>query len=223
MKIWVVIPVYNEEKAIGEIIDVLKKKNLPVLVIDDGSNDNTPHIVKKKGGVLLQNKINRGKGESIKRGIDYLLKNESFDYIITMDGDGQHSPYDIDKFIKEAEKKEKFVVGNRMGNPSGMPKIRVLTNKIMSWFISKMVRQEIPDTQCGFRLISKDVLETINIETDKFQIESEIIIKAARCGVSIKSIPIKSIYHSRSTSKIDPILDTIRFIRFIFKLNNARR
>ncbi|OQX85819.1 MAG: hypothetical protein B6D55_06935 [Candidatus Omnitrophica bacterium 4484_70.2] len=217
-KIWVVIPAYNEEKTIGAILDDLKRKDISVLVIDDGSQDSTAEVVKEKGVPLIRNEKNLGKGLALKKGFDYLFKNEDFDYVVTMDADRQHSPEDLDKFLEAAENNEDFVVGNRMQNPEGMPKIRVFTNKLMSWLISKIAKQRIPDTQCGFRLIKRKVLEKLNIETNKFQIESEIIIKAARLGILIKSIPIRSIYYEKALSKIHPLLDTLRFIRFLFRL-----
>ncbi len=222
MKVWVLIPAYNEEDTLGQILDELKKKYLSVLVVDDGSWDNTSRIAEDKGVLVIRNRRNFGKGLSVKRGIRYLLDKENFDYLITMDADNQHSPRDLEKFLKEAEKGETFVIGNRMNDPRGMPKIRIFTNKLMSWLISKMVRQRIPDTQCGFRLIKRDVLEKINIETDKYQIESEILIKAAKKGVNIKSIPIKSIYFKNAKSKINPIMDTVRFLKFIFFLNERK-
>ena len=221
-KIWVVIPAYNEGETIGAVLDDLKKKEIPVLVIDDGSQDSTAEVVEGKGVLLIRNERNLGKGLALKKGIDYLFKNEDFDYVITMDADNQHSSEDLDKFLKAAENNDDFVVGNRMQNPEGMPKIRVFTNKLMSWLISKITKQKIPDSQCGFRLIKRKVLEKLNIETNKFQIESEIIIKAARLGVPIKFIPIRSIYYKKALSKIHPLLDTLRFIRFLFHLYKKR-
>ncbi|MDD4955305.1 MAG: glycosyltransferase family 2 protein [Candidatus Omnitrophica bacterium] len=220
MKIWIVIPAYNEAKSLEGVLRNLKEKNLSIIVIDDGSKDQTYSVAKEKADIVIRNEKNLGKGMSLRRALAYLLENEKFDYIITMDGDGQHSPSDIDKFIKEAQNKENFVVGNRMDNPRVMPKTRIITNKIMSWLISKMVSQSIPDTQCGFRLINRDVLEKIKFRTNKFEVESEILIKAAKEGVTIKSIPIKSIYFRRIKSKIHPFVDTIRFIRFLFTVND---
>jgi len=221
--IWIVIPAYNEEKTIGTVLSNLKKKKFPVLVVDDGSEDATAKIAKKAGAIVIRNSKNLGKGISLRKGIEYLLKRRNVEYIITMDADNQHSPEDLEKFLEEVGKGEKFVVGNRMDNPEGMPKIRVYTNRLMSWFISKIVHQKIPDTQCGFRLIKREVLEKLNIETNKFQIESEIIIKAARLGISIKSVPIRSIYYKNTFSKIRPLLDTLRFLLFIFNLLLVRR
>lgn len=231
MKIWVVIPAYNEgsnakgkavsQESLSALLNELKKKNLLTLVIDDGSSDNTFDIVRASADKVIKNSENLGKGMALKKAIDYLLANDDFDYIITMDADGQHSPSDIDSFLNEAKSGASFVVGDRMGNPDGMPKIRVLTNKVMSAFISKIARQTIPDTQCGFRLIKRQVLKEITIKTNKFEIESEILIKASRGGFLIKSIPIKSIYFKNQRSKISPFIDTVRFIRFIWGLNKG--
>ncbi|HIE35817.1 MAG TPA: glycosyltransferase family 2 protein [Candidatus Omnitrophica bacterium] len=215
MKIWIIIPAYNEAQLLECLLRKLKEKNLPIIVIDDGSKDNTFEIAKGSANVVIRNERNLGKGTSLKEAISYLLEKEEFDYVITMDADGQHAPCDIDRFLKEAENGEHFVVGNRMDNPENMPKIRVVTNKLMSFLISQIIGQKIPDTQCGYRLIKREVLEAIVIKTTKFEIESEILIRAAKKGFPIKSIPIESIYSRKRKSKISPFMDTIRFIRFI--------
>ena len=220
MQVWVVIPAYNERFSLAGVLEEVKEKGLSVLVVDDGSVDNTYEVAKKKADFVIRNKKNFGKGMSLNKGIEYLLKNVDFDYIVTMDADGQHSPLDLDKFLKQAEAEIPFVVGNRMVNPKGMPLLRIMTNTFMSWLISKTAGQKIPDTQCGFRLIKKEVLEKINITTRKYEIESEIIIKAARLGVPIKSIPIRSVYFKNQQSKIRPLRDTVRFLKFIFNKEN---
>ncbi|UCC94634.1 MAG: glycosyltransferase family 2 protein [Candidatus Omnitrophota bacterium] len=221
MNVWVVIPAYNEAGSLEGIIQELKKRNLFVLVIDDGSGDTTFKVAQKAADRVIQNTHNLGKGRSLKEAIAQLLQKSDFDYIITMDGDGQHSPFDVDNFLKEATRGQYFVVGNRMQNPVGMPRLRVFTNQLMSWFISKMIGQKIPDTQCGFRLIKRDVLENIKITTSKFEIESEILLQAAKRGFAITSIPIQSIYFQGVHSNINPFIDTLRFIRFIFQLKSG--
>lgn len=219
MNVWVLIPAYNEEKTLGRLLKELLERKLSVLVIDDGSEDNTSRIAEENGAVVLRNEKNSGKGVSLKKGITYLLSLKNFDYVLIMDGDGQHAPADIDKFLKEAAKGEACVIGNRMGNPLGMPALRVFTNKFMSWLISKLIKQHVPDSQCGFRLIKRKLLERINIHTDNYQIESEILIKVAYHGMDVKSIPVESIYHKDSKSKINPLIDTFRFIKFILLLD----
>lgn len=216
MKICVVIPVYNEARTVGDLIARVKKLNLEVLAVDDGSKDDTFQVAKASGAVVLKNEFNLGKGASLLKGFKYALSN-NFDAIITMDGDGQHDPADIPSFVRLAEVSESgILIGNRMLKTKNMPWIRMVTNKLLSRFISGVSGQRIPDTQCGFRLIKKDVLEKVNLSTNNFEAESELLIKAARSGVKIESVPINTIYMGEK-SRINPFIDTFRFIRLIIK------
>jgi glycosyltransferase involved in cell wall biosynthesis len=216
MKACVIIPTYNESRTIGDITRQIRAQNLDVVVIDDGSHDNTPQVAKHNGAVVLGNSKNEGKGASLIKGFHYALKN-NFDAVITMDGDGQHLTSDIPYFIQLATSSNSgILVGNRMFKPKSMPWVRLLTNKFMSWLISSIAKQDISDTQCGFRLIKKEVLRKINLVTCKYETESEVLIKASRLGVKIESVPIKAIYLGEK-SQINPIIDTLRFVRFIIK------
>ncbi len=215
LNVWVVIPAYNEEDKVGSLVRDIRRLGFSVLVIDDGSTDGTYEVARREADVVLKNERNYGKGVALRRGITYLLERANPDYIITMDADYQHSPDDIEKFLDCARAGKHFVIGDRMHNPEGMPFVRKGTNRFMSWLISLMVGQKIPDTQCGFRLIKRDVLESIDMRSDKFEVESEIIIEAARRKFAIESIPIRSIYHKHHRSNIHPFFDTLRFIKFI--------
>lgn len=216
MKVCVVIPAYNEAKTIGNLIKQLKQQNLDIVIIDDGSIDNTYQIAKASGASVLKNDTNQGKGISLTKGFNYALSC-NFDAIITMDADGQHEPQDIPVFLNSAAHSNNTIfIGNRMANVKNMPWLRLITNKSMSWLISSIIKQHIPDTQCGFRLIKKDGLERIKLQSNKFEIESELLIKASRLGFKIESVPITTIYTGEK-SKINPFIDTLRFIRFIVK------
>lgn len=216
MKTCVVIPAYNEEKVIGEVVKRVRSKHLDVLVVDDGSKDNTSLIAEKCGAVVQRNDRNMGKGASLVKGFNYAL-GKGFDAVITMDGDGQHCAEDIENFLHSAVSCEGAIfIGDRMGQTKNMPVVRVLTNRFMSWLISCLVKQKVPDSQCGFRLIKRQVLEKIKIKTLKFEIESEMLIRAARLGFEIRSVPIKTIY-SGEKSQINPFIDTLRFIKFIVR------
>jgi dolichol-phosphate mannosyltransferase len=107
-------------------------------------------------------------------------------------------------------------IGNRMLNTKQMPQMRILTNKFMSWFISKVIRQRVLDTQCGFRLIKREVIQRIKLKTHKYETESEVLLRASSLGFKIESVPIKTVY-SGEKSQINPFIDTLRFIRFIFR------
>lgn len=216
MKICVLIPTYNEAKTIGDLVEEIHKQKLETVVIDDGSVDNTADLAQCKGSIVLVNKENQGKGASLIKGFRYALEKD-FDAVIVMDGDGQHEPSDIPFFIRLAKYSSNgILIGNRMSKTKNMPIVRFLTNKIMSWFISIMAKQYIPDSQCGFRLIKRPILEKLNLHTHRYETESEILIKSSRLGFKIESVPIKTIYNGEN-SQINPFLDTIRFFRLIFR------
>ncbi len=210
------IPSYNEAKTIGHLVRELKKRGLDVLVVDDGSKDNTGRIAQEEGAVVITHNENMGKGLALREGFKVILNN-GYDAVLTMDGDGQHNPEAIPHFLEHlAKTKSQLIVGNRMLKSKGMPLIRWLTNKFMSFVISSICGQKIPDSQCGYRLIKGEVLEKIKLSTSKYEIESEILIEASRFKFIVDSIPIMTIYKGEA-SQIDPIIDTLRFIRFIFK------
>lgn len=214
MKIGVIIPALNEAKNIGGIISAIRGISLPAVVVDDGSSDATAEIARKHGATVIRNPVNLGKGASLRKGFQYALS-QQWDALINMDGDGQHSPDNIGDFINAAQDlAAHIIIGNRMNNTSKMPLSRNLTNKFMSFIISSIVKQRIPDSQCGFRLIKCEVLRRINLRTSKFETESEILIKAAKSGCRLISIPVKTIY-SDEKSSINPVKDTLRFIKFL--------
>jgi len=220
-KISVLIPSYNEAKAIGGIIRELKAKGLSVCVIDDGSTDDTSAIAKEAGAFVIRHEKNKGKGASLIDGFAYVLK-EGFAAALVMDGDGQHCICDIDNFFMKMESTvADIVIGNRMSDTSLMPIARKLTNKFMSYLISKMCGHAIPDTQCGFRLIRRNVLEGVKLNSANYEIESELLLKAARKGFKIESVPVKTIYENEK-SRINPFVDTIRFIVFLIKTMAGR-
>jgi glycosyltransferase involved in cell wall biosynthesis len=221
MKICVLIPTYNESKAIGEIVSDVRKEGFEVVVIDDGSSDDTAAIAKDSGAYVITHERNMGKGASIKNGFAYVLE-KGFDAAVIMDGDGQHDTRDIERFVKAAESTgADLVIGNRMENPSNMPFIRRLTNRWMSGFISKLSGHVIPDTQCGFRLVRSGLIRKVRLLSAKYETESEILIKAARGDFKIHSIPIKSVYKGE-VSAIHPVKDGIRFVRLILNINNNK-
>lgn len=212
----VLIPANNEEMLIGHLVEEVKKNGLDCLVVDDGSTDKTKEEAERAGARVISHHRNLGKGVSLRDGFKKAME-DGYDFIIIMDGDGQHHPDELAHFIKAAERGDAAVIlGNRMGDPKGMPLKRKVTNWVMSSLISFIAGQRMPDTQCGYRLIKTDVLRSVPLITDKYEIESEILIGASKAGFKIKSIPIKSIY-GKQKSHIRPFVDTARFISFIIR------
>lgn len=216
MNICIIIPAHNESCTIGYLVESLLKKKFDVLVIDDGSVDETRVIAQEKGAVVIHHEDKKGKGSSLREGFQYALDHD-FDGVITMDGDGQHDVGGIDRFLIEAEKnKHHVIVGNRMANTKGMPFLRYCTNRVMSWLISSACKQTIADTQCGYRYISCHALKQLNLTSRDFEIETEILMKASQKGFKVQNVPIKTIYRNEE-SKINPFTDTIRFFSYFIK------
>ena len=216
MKICVIIPIYNESEKIGTIVEALKRKNLDVVVVDDGSTDNGGVLAKENGAVVISHPHKSGKGVSLRDGFNYITSKD-YDGAIAMDGDGQHDIEDITQFINKAkEDKNSVITGNRMDGHKGMPLIRVAVNRIMSFMISWLCGQKVPDSQCGYRYIATEVLRNISLSSSEFEIESEVLIQASRKGFKIYSIAIKTIY-SDERSKIQPVKDTVRFINYFLR------
>jgi len=216
MKTCIVIPVHNESGSIGPLVDAILKRNFAVVVIDDGSSDNSGEIARQKGAFVIRHDPKKGKGQALQTGFRYALEHD-FDNVITMDGDGQHDAGDIDVFLQRSQAFPASVInGSRMSGHRGMPWLRLVTNKVMSALISWACKQTIPDTQCGFRLIDCAVLRQINLSSSGFEIETEVLIKAAKKGFKIYSVPIRTIYRNE-VSKINPLVDTIRFIVYFCK------
>lgn len=212
--IFIVIPTYNESKTIGAIVGALGQRGFRVIVVDDGSKDNTIVEANKFGAELIVHAKNVGKGRCIREGLEYALGNNC-EAVITMDGDGQHSLNDIDKFIDEYKKSgADLILGNRLHNPKKMPFVRRCTNRCMSFIISLLITEQVDDSQCGYRLVSRKGIEKMKLNTTKYEIESEIIMEVKRRGLKISSVSIDSIYEGEA-SQINPFLDTARFVKFI--------
>jgi len=218
----ILIPSYNEERTIGGIVRRLKELKFTVYVTDDGSSDATAQKAAAEGAIVMKNESNLGKGAAIRRGFDKILEEGRFDSVVLMDGDNQHDINDIASLVNKAhESGADLVLGNRMLDTSRMPIIRIATNRFMSWLLSVMTGKDIPDTQCGFRLIKTDLIKKIDLRSSNYDIDSEIILRAAKKGFKIESAPVKTVYKDEK-SKINPFLDTLRFIRLLI-LNSFRR
>jgi len=214
----VIIPVYNEEKTIDNIINEVRKHYYPYVVVNDGSTDNTLNIIKGITDYYITYNVNRGKGYAIKQGAKYLI-DRGYDWLIICDSDGQSNISNILNILKlrHLHPEAKILMGNRLNNPLNMPTIRFLANKIMSWTISLLAGQRIPDTQCWLKIIHKDVFD-LDLKCNRFDFESELLVKAGRKGYQIVYGDVDCIYSKDIKSKQNYLKDWYRFIKLIFKL-----
>ena len=199
----VLIPAYNAEKTISEVISQLLSLDTPpeiIIVIDDGSEDKTAQICEGHNVRLIRNVENRGKGYVLKIGFKAFLEDGLSEYLLCLDSDLQHPVFSIPDFLKIAEQKNsKFVIGVRKDRLKCMPAHRVLSNVLTSYIISWFSGQEIKDSQCGFRLIHRDVLKKIKLVENGYQLESEMLLESAKEGFLIDWVSIPTIYNDEKS------------------------
>jgi glycosyltransferase involved in cell wall biosynthesis len=191
-----------------------------VLVVDDGSTDATAERARSSGVDVVIHPQNRGKGESIKTGLRYWLERGS-EYVVLLDADGQHLPEEISRFIDSAtsESDAKIFIGSRMNDTSTMPLVRRIVNRYMSSEISRVCGQRIPDTQCGFRMLHRDIIPEVLSGASRFEYETEMLIITSRKGHRVASVPITTVY-SDEVSSINPVRDTVRFFKLMRRYRN---
>jgi glycosyltransferase involved in cell wall biosynthesis len=209
-----VIPAYREEKHIGDVVRRARQQLNHVLVIDDGSNDATAARAREAGAEVVVHAANRGKGESIKTGLRHWLE-QNLAWVMILDADGQHLPEEIDRFIRAAMSDgAALLIGNRMKETRAMPFVRRFVNRWMSNQISRVCGQDIPDTQCGFRMLHRHLIPELLGGSARFDYETEMLIIASRKGFRIESVPITTVY-SDEVSSIHPVRDTVRFFKLM--------
>jgi glycosyltransferase involved in cell wall biosynthesis len=209
----VVIPCLNEAAAIGTVINQVRKCLPTVIVVDDGSSDGTGHLATECGASVLRHDSPRGKGAALKTGLGW-ASSRNFSWALTMDGDGQHLAADIPALLNRAEiTNAALVVGNRMMNPVPMPWVRRQVNRWMSKRLSVLSGQLLPDSQCGLRLIALQAWSSLNLQTEHFEIESELLLAFLSARQRIEFVPIQVVYKQES-SKIRPVVDAWRWLRW---------
>lgn len=212
-----IIPAFNEARLIGDVVVHTRPYVAEVVVVDDGSADDTGKIAQVAGATVLRHEQNRGKGASIVTGLEYFGRS-GFEFAVFLDADGQHDPSEIPKFIEVARRVGAgMVVGTRMSDVTDMPRIRLWTNRFTSWLTGKLARQQVPDSQCGYRLVARRVIGDLRLSTARFETETEILIQAGRAGHRIASVPVRTIYVAGRQSHIRPLRDTVRFFRLAKK------
>jgi len=216
----VVIPCLNEANTIADLVRQTVVYLPKVVVVNDGSSDATAQGAESAGAEVLSFGSSRGKGAALTAGWTRASQ-LGFTWALTLDGDGQHAAADIPKFFADLpHDKPMLVIGNRMHNPAAMPWVRRKVNYWMSARLSRRVGLPLADSQCGFRLVHLGALREMALATQHFEIESELILAAARLGIPIRFVPIQVIY-KRGSSKISPLRDTVRWFRWF--LGGTRR
>ncbi len=211
-KILALVPAYNEAQRIAPVITGVLE-HLPVLVIDDGSQDDTAALSEQNGAAVIRQTPNQGKGTALRAGFRHALT-EGFDAVITLDADGQHDPAETPKFLAAYQTRQAdLIIGAR--DFSRMPFVRRMSNttgrKLFSWALG----QAVQDNQSGYRLISRRLLEILLTSREVgFEFEVEMIVTCVQHGLKLAWVPIRTIYAGES-SHINPVQHTVNFLRVI--------
>jgi len=215
----ILIPAYNAEKTILPVVRESLEHGLPVVLVDDGSTDNTSALVTGLPVTLLRHQQNLGKGAALKTGFAWAVES-GFDAVVTIDADGQHDVAAIPRLITCAQNGAwGILIASRHTQFEQMAGLRKFWNRIGAWCIWKRTGFEITDSQSGFRYYSGDVVEKLSLESNGYALEMEILLKAWKSGFTIGSLPVAArVADGRATSHYRPISDTFT-ISMIFLRN----
>jgi glycosyltransferase involved in cell wall biosynthesis len=204
----VLICAFDESATIAEVVRAcLLQEPAAVIVVDDGSVDGTADLAAQAGAYVLRNHENLGKGAALKRGFQY-VREQGFDAVIVVDGDGQHDPAEIPRFLDAYERTRiPVLIGNRMSDVGGMPYVRRWTNRSMAWILNRLVKIYIADPPCGYRFYRTDVLPFVMSDLPRFAFEFDVLIHAAMRHIRIDSVRVSTIYTRRRRSHVAPLRD----------------
>lgn len=223
MKTLIVIPAYNEELTIGSVV-ALAKKYGDVLVVDDGSLDRTSEIAREAGAVVIRHERNMGKGCALRTAFEYALSKE-YDIVVTIDADGQHNPDEIPLLLDPITKGEAdLVIGSRYLN--GSKKEIPLYRRFGLWVLNKSTKVAASvdvDSQSGFRAMNRKALERLDLNSDGYSIETDMVVKASERGIRLMEVPISVRYDVPRKHKKNPLTHGLGVLASIVGLIGYKR
>lgn len=209
MRVAIAIPAYQAEASVGEVVRGALRQLPDVLVIDDGSNDGTADRARAAGAKVVVLPSNQGKGTALGEAFRRLFA-QGFDAVITVDADGQHLPEEIPRLLTSAADAD-LVLGTREHLFAGMTELRRRSNRLSSRAISFAAGQPFSDVQTGFRLYRRQLIDRIGLPSGRFEAESAMVVRAARCGLRIRTTPVKlGFANGLATSHYRPLIDSVR-------------
>jgi glycosyltransferase involved in cell wall biosynthesis len=219
-KVFILIPAYKAAKDLQTFLPVLLKKAPSefLCLVDDASGDGTKEIAERYHVDYLVHEVNRGKGAALKTGFRHLLTKEAR-WILTMDADGQHAIEDIPLFLEgiQTETNTGIIIGARNFTMATMPPARIFSNSVTSKMLSILCGKKILDSQSGYRMYSAELLKKIPLIFNRFELESEVILKSCAAGFDIQFVPIQTLYCS-SHSHISHLKDMYRWVRAVWRV-----
>jgi len=214
----IAIPAYRAAESVGQVVATCRDvvPDVPIVVVDDGSNDGTGDAARDAGARLLVHEVNRGKGAALLTAFAEASR-QGWDAAITVDADGQHDPRSIASFIELYDREPADVIVGTRPREGDMPLQRRFSNATSSMVVSYLARARVRDSQSGYRLVSRRVWESLAFTRMRYDFESELLIKAGRAGMTISEVPIETVYGDEQ-SHFRPFADTWRMARVFLSL-----
>ena len=218
-----VIPAFNEAGSIFSVVRGLRGSVGHVIVVNDGSTDETGDLAREAGAEVVEHEMNLGKGHAIRTGVARALAG-GFTHVLFLDADMQHLPNEAPRLLKAAaDTGAEVVIGERQFSRAAMPASRYHANRIGSRALSWFVGAPVQDTQCGFRVFRVDALRPLRLRASGYEIETEMLVKVRRRGGRVVAVPVTAVY-AGARSKLRPVRDTTRtcflavYYRFIERI-----
>jgi dolichol-phosphate mannosyltransferase len=188
-----IIPCYNVETTVKEVAEIASRYVDQVIAIDDGSTDRTLEMLRLTSATIFIQPSNQGKGAAIRKGLESL--EQPYPTVVLLDSDGQHDPLEIPKLLETFEREHlDLLIGSREMRLGKVPFIRWLANRLSNGLMSFRCHQNIHDAQSGYRILSPTFLDTIKLNSERYEIETEMLTKAADAHLKIGFSPIRTIY-----------------------------
>ncbi len=215
----ILIPAYNAARSLPHLLERLEHlvQRDSVFVVDDGSTDDTSRHLEAAGISHLRHASNLGKGAALRTGFEHLLTRPDWDAVVTMDADLQHLPEDLPRLVECWEKgRADLVLGARRRTGVGMPLPRIVSNTITSFLVSARCGSWVADSQCGYRLLARSVVGKVRFDSDGYEAETELLIRALLLGFRVESVPVQTVYGSETTH-MTPWATTRSFLEVLFR------
>ena len=203
------MPAYNEARYLKRVLKKTQKYHSQIIMIDDGSNDQTSQLGSKLAPYFLAHKVNLGKGAAIKTGCEFAFNKLKAKAVILMDADDQHDPTELKQFIQKLQSGSQIVFGVREINQN-MPMIRRMANNGLSFLVALLFGRYIPDIPSGFRALTHDIWLQLNCQATGYEIETEMAVRVARESIDFDTVCITTTYHDMNKGMT--FLDALKLV-----------